>query len=143
MVRGRLVAAGGRGVSELPPAVAAYFACINAEDWAGLAEAFAPDAVIRPVGSEPRSGREAVVAYYPAILAGFGPHLDEVVRPLVAGDTVTVELRFTGETRTGVPVRFDGVDVFDLDASGRIRHLAMWYDTADVNRQVRRETRRT
>lgn len=124
-------------MSPLPPAVATYFACINAEDWAGLAEAFAPDAVIRPVGSASRSGREAVVAYYPAILAGFGPHRDEVLRCLVAGDAVTVELRFTGETRAGVGVRFDGVDVFDLDASGRIRHLAMWYDTADVNRQVR------
>lgn len=129
-------------MNALPPAVATYFACINAEDWEGLAEAFTPDAVIRPVGSQPRSGREAVVAYYPAILAGFGPHLDEVVRSLVAGDAVTVELRFTGETRAGVPVRFDGVDVFDLDGSGRIRRLAMWYDTADVNRQVRGGTRR-
>ncbi len=123
--------------ARLPGAVAAYFASINAEDWEGLAEAFDPEAVIRPVGSHPRTGRAACVAYYPEVLANFQPHRDEVLRAIVAGDTVTVELRFTGETLHGFPVRFDGVDVFDLSPSGRIRHLAMWYDTADVNRQVR------
>lgn len=124
-------------MSELPAAIATYFDCINAEDWDGLAGVFGPDPKIRPVGSPPRSGRAAVLAYYPWILEGFGPHLEEVVRPLVAAEAVAVELLFTGATRAGVPVRFEAVDVFDLDAAGLIRRVAMWYDTADVNRQVR------
>lgn len=137
MVRGRRLAAGGRPVSELPAVIAAYFACINAEDWDGLAAVFGPDPEIRPVGSPPRRGRDAVLAYYPWILEGFGPHLEEVVRPLVAPEAVAVELLFTGETRTGLPVRFEAVDVFDLDEAGLIRRVRMCYDTADVNRQVR------
>jgi ketosteroid isomerase-like protein len=127
----------GPGPSPCPPAIAAYFAAVNARDWDRLAEVFADDAEIRPPGVEPRRGRDDVLAYYPPLLATFAEHHDEPIRVHVAGDVVTVEIAFTGRTVEGVPLAFDAVDVFDLDAEGRIVRLSLWYDTRSVIRQLK------
>jgi ketosteroid isomerase-like protein len=81
-----------------------------------------------------------VLAYYPKVLAAFVEHEDVVERASVAGDVVTVEIRFDGRTHGGHEVAFDAVDVFDL-RDGRIARISLWYDTADVLRQVRGEER--
>jgi ketosteroid isomerase-like protein len=127
----------GPGPSPCPPAIAAYFAAVNARDWDRLAHVFADDAEIRPPGVEPRRGRDDVLAYYPPLLATFAEHHDEPTRIHVAGDVVTVEIAFTGRTVEGAPLAFDAVDVFDLDAEGRIVRLSLWYDTRSVIRQLK------
>lgn len=119
------------------PTVTAYFDAVNARDFAALTALFAEDVELRPVGTAPRRGRDEVAAYYPALLAGFERSHDALVRVHVAGDVVTAEIRFEGRTVTGAEVAFDAVDVFDLDAEGRIARLSLWYDTRDVARQVR------
>lgn len=123
-------------MTHVPATVAAYFSAVNQQDWDDLAMLFTPDAEIHPVGSRPRQGREEVLAYYPRILAAFAEHEDVVERAHVAGDVVTAEISFTGRTHEGVPVRFRAVDVFDL-SDDRIARISLWYDTADVLRQVR------
>ena len=123
-----------------PPVVNAYFEAVNHQDWDALRDLFTPDAEIRPVGSRRRQGRSDVLAYYPKVLATFAEHEDVVERASVAGDVVTVEIRFDGRTRGGHAVTFDAVDVFDL-RDGRIARISLWYDTADVLRQVRGEER--
>ena len=60
--------------------VTAYFAAVNAEDWAALAELWEPDAELVATGARPRHGREAIVAYYPKVLAGYTEHEDRPVR---------------------------------------------------------------
>ena len=60
--------------------VSAYFAAVNAEDWAALAGLWEPDAELVVTGARPRHGREAIVAYYPKVLAGYAEHAD---RPVV------------------------------------------------------------
>jgi len=124
-------------VRPTPPAIAAYFAAVNARDWDAMPALFAEDAELRPVGAAPRHGRDDVLAYYPQLLAGFVEHHDEPVRVSVAGDVVTVEIAFEGRTVQGAPVAFDAVDVFDLDDQGRIRRLSLWYDTRGVVRQIK------
>jgi uncharacterized protein len=116
--------------------ISAYFDAINAEDWDALAGLWAPDAELYPAGARSRHGREAVVAYYPRLLAGWAEHTDRPGRRITEAGTVVVEIAFTGKTREGRPVAFDAVDVFDL-AGPRIRRLSIWYDTAAVLRQVR------
>lgn len=123
--------------ASVPPTVEAYFAAVNKRDFTAMANLFAPDVEIRPVGSAPLRGRDAVLAYYPALLDNFAEHHDEPTRVHVAGDVVTVEIRFEGRTADGAPVEFDAVDIFDLDAEGRITQLSLWYDTRDVLRQIR------
>jgi uncharacterized protein (TIGR02246 family) len=117
--------------------VTAYFAAVNAEDWAALAGLWEPDAELIATGAGPRHGREAILAYYPRVLAGYAEHEDRPVRYITDGSTVVVEVSFTGRTTAGRAVAFDAVDVFDLaPGSGRIRRLSTWYDTAAVRRQV-------
>ena len=115
--------------------VTAYFAAVNAEDWAALAGLWEPDAELVAAGARPRRGREDIMACYPRVLAGYAEHEDTPVRRLKDGSTVVVEVSFTGRTTAGRPVVFDAVDVFDL-AGPRIRRLSTWYDTAAVRRQV-------
>jgi uncharacterized protein (TIGR02246 family) len=116
--------------------VGAYFAAVNAEDWAALAELWEPDAELVATGARPRHGREAILAYYPKVLSGYAEHEDRAVRYIRDGSTVVVEVSFTGRTTAGRLVAFDAVDVFDL-AGPRIRRLSTWYDTAAVLRQAR------
>jgi len=115
--------------------VGAYFAAVNAEDWAALAELWKPEAQLVATGARPRHGREAILAYYPRVLAGYAEHEDRPVRRIKDGSTVVVEVSFSGHTTAGRAVAFDAVDVFDL-AGPRIRRLSTWYDTAEVRRQV-------
>lgn len=122
---------------QVPAAVEAYFRAVNARDWDSLAAVFAEDVHFRPVGSRPRQGRADVLAYYPPLLEGFATHHDEPVGVHVAGQVVTVEITFEGRTTDGAEVRFDAVDLFELDAEGCITRLSLWYDTRAVARQVR------
>ena len=117
--------------------VGAYFAAVNAGDWAALAGLWEPYAELVATGARPRRGREDIVAYYQRVLAGYAEHEDRPVRRIKDGSTVVVEVAFTGRTTAGRAVAFDAIDVFDLaPGSGRIRRLSTWYDTAAVRRQV-------
>jgi ketosteroid isomerase-like protein len=115
--------------------VSAYFAAVNAEDWDALAGLWEPDAALYASGARPRHGREAIVAYYPRVLAGYAEHFDRPGRRITEANTVVVEISFTGTTSQGRSVAFDALDVFDL-AGPRIRRLSTWFDTAAVLRQV-------
>jgi uncharacterized protein (TIGR02246 family) len=112
-----------------------YFAAVNAGDWTALAELFAADALLVATGAPARHGRDAVVAHYPHVLAPFAEHVDTPTRQLRAGDTVVVEIAFTGRLHDGRPIAFDAVDIFDL-AGDRIARLSSWYDTAAVSSLV-------
>jgi uncharacterized protein len=115
--------------------VSAYFDAINAEDWDALAGLWTPDAELHAPGARPRQGREAILAYYLRLLAGWAEHTDRPGRRITEADTVVVEISFTGTMAQGRPVAFDAVDLFDLSGP-RIRRLSIWYDTAAVLRQV-------
>ncbi|MQA12655.1 MAG: DUF4440 domain-containing protein [Pseudonocardiaceae bacterium] len=117
--------------------ISRYFAAVNTDDWAAMATLWHPDGELHAAGTPPRRGRDEVLGHYPAVLAGYRRHHDEPVRVIPAGDTVVVEIHFTGETTAGRRVEFDAVDVFDL-TDGVITRLSSWYDTAAVARMVRR-----
>ncbi|HEY1966498.1 MAG TPA: nuclear transport factor 2 family protein [Pseudonocardia sp.] len=114
-----------------------YFEAINSDDFDALAPLWHPAGELRAVGAPPRIGRAEVLAHFPAVLAGYARHHDEVTRWIEAGDTVVTEIRFVGTLRDGRPVRFDAVDVFDL-VDGVIGRLSSWYDSLAVARLVRR-----
>ena len=76
--------------------VSAYFAAVNAENWAALADLWEPDAELVATGARPRHGREDIMAFYPRVLAGYGKHEDRPVRRIKEGSTVVVEVAFTG-----------------------------------------------
>lgn len=114
---------------------AAYFAGVNEERFDDVAALFGPGGVLIAPGTEPRSGAE-IALYFVAALAPYPIHRDEARRIVVAGSTVTVEVHFSGELASGAGLEFDALDVFDLDAEGRIARLTSWYDSHLVRRML-------
>lgn len=115
----------------VPEAITTYFDAINNEDWDRLATVWRDDAELLAVGARPRRGVAEIVKYYPKTLAPWQQHLDDPTRFIVAGDTVTVEIHFSGKSADGIEVEFDAVDVFDL-VDGKIQRVTNWYDTSKV-----------
>jgi predicted SnoaL-like aldol condensation-catalyzing enzyme len=107
----------------------AYFAGINSERYEDVAALFAADGELVAPGVKPRRGPDAIARYFTLVLARYPVHHDQPVRTFVDGSTATVEIAFTGELASGAPMVFDAVDVFDLDAHGRIAKLVTWYDS--------------
>jgi ketosteroid isomerase-like protein len=122
-------------MAELPPPIRRYFEGINGEDWEGFASIWTDDAEIHPIGSRGRRGKEAVVAYYPALLAPWREHHDEPGRCFVDGDTAYVEIDFKGVDANGTPVEFEAVDRFEL-VGDKVRRVDQWYDLPAVRRQL-------
>jgi hypothetical protein len=107
----------------------AYFDGINAERYEDVAALFAVDGELVAPGVEPRRGREAIASYFGMVLARYPVHHDQPTRTVIAGTTAMVEIDFTGELANGAPLTFQALDVFDLDAAGRITRLVTWYDS--------------
>ena len=121
----------------VPDAIRRYFDGLNGEDWEGFGAIWTEDAELVGVGARPRSGREDVLTYYSTVLVPYPVHHDDPYAIHVCGDTVTVEIAFSGETHEGVPVEFEAVDVFTL-RDGRICRLTTWYDIDRVRKLATR-----
>ncbi len=115
--------------------IEAYFAAINAEDYDALGELWHPDATWRAVGARPRAGKEDVLTYYPKALALYPTHHDEATRIIEAGDTILVEITFTGATPEGKTITFDAIDVFDFE-DGLIKGFSSWFDIDHIRSQL-------
>ena len=115
--------------------ITAYFAAINAEDWDALSALWHDDAVWRAVGARPRRGKEDLLTYYPKALALYPEHHDEPTRIIESGDTIVVEVTFSGRTPEGTPITFDAVDMFDLE-DGLITRFSSWFDMDHLRSQL-------
>lgn len=113
--------------------VRSYFVCLDAEDWATMRTLWNEDAELRAVGARPQQGVDAIIAFCGRIFAPWRRHSDSPTRFLTCGETIVVEVAFTGTTQDGRDVAFDAVDVFDL-RGGRIQRLSTWYDIAYARR---------
>ncbi len=115
--------------------VEGYFAALNAEDWDLMASVLHPDIDLVPTGSRPRTGSDACIAFFQKVFERFPVHDDGPTRFICDGNTVVVEIAFTGATPDGLQVAFDAVDVFDV-VNGRITRLSQWFDTAALAAQL-------
>jgi len=124
-------------MSDLPAPVAAYFQHVNAQDWEELRRLWVEDAELTSVGGgRPRRGVDDVLAYYPGALRGWVEHCDTPVSWSVGDDgSVTVRIRFDGVHRSGTPVAFDAIDVFQLE-DDRLRSVDIRYDVDAVRAQL-------
>jgi ketosteroid isomerase-like protein len=107
-----------------------YFDGINEERFDDVGALFTPDAELRAPGFPVRRGPEEIAAYLAGVLAAYPVHRDQPTRILLAGDTATVEIHYTGELADGTPLEFEAVDIFDFAPDGRIASLRTWYDSA-------------
>jgi ketosteroid isomerase-like protein len=117
--------------------IRAYFDGINSERYDDVGRLFAPDGELSAPGTPVRRGAEDIADYFRAALKPYPEHLDDPTRIIVAGNTVTVEIHYTGALENGARVEFDAIDVFDLDDEARIVRLSSWYDSHGVRKMVR------
>ncbi len=110
-------------------AVAEYFAALRAMDIERWVNTFAPDAVsYDPVGMPPHVGHAALRSFVTGALAGFtsfGLTEDQV---FAADLSAAVKWTGHGVARNGAQITFEGVDVIDCDAAGKITMVRAFWD---------------
>ncbi len=111
-----------------------YLERMVAHDWDAMAACLAEDVVrVGPFG-DTYTPRDPYVAYLSALmptLPGYAMRIDRVVH---AGDVSVVELTETIDAG-GTPLDTPEALVFELDASGRIAHIAIYIQrTGEVPR---------
>lgn len=118
-------------------AIKAYFAAIRAMDIPAIVATFAEDAVSHdPVGALPIEGHQKLTEFFQSITAAFkevGLTEDQV---FVAGTGAAVKWTGTGISKQGKKVRFEGIDVFDVNEAGKIRRLYAYWNPAEMVAQL-------
>jgi len=118
-------------------AVRAYFLAIRAMDADGFANTFAEDGTTYdPVGTSGITGREAIREFLQSICANFksvGLTEDCV---FVAGNGAAVKWTGKGTSTNGREVRFEGVDVFEVNEAGKIQTVRAYWNPAEMIAQL-------
>jgi steroid delta-isomerase len=118
-------------------AVKAYFAAIRAMDESAWVATFAEDAVsYDPVGAPPTVGQQKLREFFQTITAAFkevGLKEDEV---FVAGNGAAVRWTGRGISKQGKKVRFEGIDVFEVNEAGKIETLHAYWNPAEMVAQL-------
>ena len=118
-------------------AVRAYFLAIRAMDPDAFANTFAEDGTTcDPVGSPGISGRPAIREFLASICKNFksvGLTEDSV---FVAGNGAAVKWIGTGTSTNGSDVRFEGIDVFEVNSDGKIQNVRAYWNPAEMIAQL-------
>lgn len=118
-------------------AVKAYFAAIRAMDQQAWVNTFAEDAVTHdPVGAPPTEGHQKLGEFFQTITAAFkevGLTEDQV---FVAGNAAAVKWTGTGVSKQGRKVRFEGIDIFEVNEAGKIQSLQAYWNPAEMVAQL-------
>ena len=118
-------------------AIKAYFAAIRAMDIPAIVNTFAEDAVSHdPVGAQPIEGHQKITEFFQSITAAFkevGLTEDQV---FVAGNGAAVKWTGSGISKQGKRVRFEGIDVFEVNEAGKIRRLYAYWNPAEMVAQL-------
>jgi steroid Delta-isomerase len=118
-------------------AIKAYFEALRAMDIPAIVNTFAEDAVSHdPVGAQPIEGHQKLTEFFQSITAAFkevGLTEDQV---FVAGTGAAVKWTGRGISKQGKKVRFEGIDVFDVNEAGKIRRLYAYWNPAEMVAQL-------
>jgi steroid delta-isomerase len=118
-------------------AIKSYFAAIRAMDIPAIVNTFAEDAVSHdPVGALPIEGHQKLTEFFQSITAAFkevGLTEDQV---FVAGTGAAVKWTGSGISKNGNKVRFEGIDVFDINEAGKIQRLYAYWNPAEMVAQL-------
>src|SRR5205809_7948219 len=117
--------------------VRAYSLAIRAMDPAAFANTFAADGTTcDPVRSPEISGRASIREFLESICKNFksvGLTEDAV---FVAGSGAAVKWTGKGTSSTGREVRFEGIDVFEVNQDGKIQNLWAYWNPAEMIAQL-------
>ena len=118
-------------------AVRAYFEATRAMDQEAWVNTFAEDAVsYDPVGALPTTGHEKLGEFFQTITAPFkqvGLSEDQI---FVAGNGAAVKWTGRGVSKQGRKVHFEGIDIFEVNESGKIQTLHAFWNPAEMLGQL-------
>ena len=118
-------------------AVRAYFLAICAMDADAFANTFAEDGTtFDPAGAPGITGREAIREFLTSICKNFTSVglTEEAV--FVAGNGAAVKWTGRGTSASGKEVKFDGIDVFEINEDGKIQTVRAYWNPAEMIAQL-------
>jgi len=117
--------------------VRAYFLAIRAMDADGFANTFAEDGTTYdPVGSPGITGRTAIREFLQSICQNFKSVALSEDCIFVAGAGAAVKWTGRGTSTNGREVRFEGIDVFEVNEDGKIQTLRAYWNPAEMIAQL-------
>ena len=118
-------------------AVRAYFLAIRAMDAEAFANTFAEDGTTQdPMGAPPITGRDGIREFLQSICKNFkSVSLDEE-SIFVAGNGAAVKWTGKGTSNNGKGVKFEGIDVFEINSDGKIQNVWAYWNPAEMFGQL-------
>lgn len=118
-------------------AVRAYFLAIRAMDAEAFANTFAEDGTTcDPMGAPPISGRQGIREFLSSICKNFKSVSLTEESIFVAGNGAAVKWTGKGTSASGKEVRFEGIDVFEINQDGKIQNVWAYWNPAEMIAQL-------
>ncbi len=118
-------------------AVRAYFLAIRAMDADAFANTFAEDGTTHdPVGSAAITGRDALREFFQSICKNFKSLSLTEDSVFVAGNGAAIKWTGHGTSTTGREVKFQGVDVLEVNENGKIKTVHAYWNPAEMIAQL-------
>jgi steroid delta-isomerase len=117
--------------------VRAYFLAIRAMDPEAIANTFAEDGTtFDPVSSPGITGRKGIREFFESIYQNFKTVALDEDSVFVAGNGAAVKWTGHGTSINGGEVRFEGIDVFEVNEDGKIQTLRAYWNPAEMIAQL-------
>jgi steroid delta-isomerase len=118
-------------------AVRAYFLAIRAMDAEAFANTFAEDGTTRdPVDAPAITGRESIRGFLQSICDNFKSVSLEEESIFVAGNGAAVKWIGKGTSNNGKEVKFEGIDVFEVNEDGKIQNVWAYWNPGEMIAQL-------
>lgn len=118
-------------------AVRGYFLAIRAMDPEAFANSFAEDGVTcDPVGTPPIVGRAAIREFLSSICKNFKNVSLTEEHVFVAGNGAAVKWIGKGTSASGKEVKFEGIDVFEINEDGKVQNVRAYWNPAEMIAQL-------
>ena len=122
---------------ELPNSVAGFYLALQQMDIEAWLMSFAADGACEdPVGSPIVRGRQELKTFVTGLFSLFSSFGLTPEEGFACGSGVAVRWTGRGVGRNGARVAFSGIDVFTLDAIGKIKMLQAYWNTEPVLRAL-------
>ena len=118
-------------------AVRAYFLAIRAMDAEAFANTFAEDGTtFDPVGTPGITGRDAIREFLTSICKNFTSVGLTEESVFVAGNGAAAKWTGRGTSVTGKEVKFEGIDLFEINEDGKIQTVRAYWNPAEMIAQL-------
>ena len=118
-------------------AVRAYFLAIRAMDPEAFANTFAEDGTTcDPMGAPPITGRAGIQEFFQSICKNFKSVSLAEESIFVAGNGAAVNWTGKGTSNSGKEVKFEGIDVFEVNSDGKIQSVWAYWNPGEMIAQL-------